>query len=281
MSRVSTPGRIGLLPTRPPSGCETGTKKIMESIAISLFLLLCLSGSASLGYLLRTKLPPEHFADDSREVLKLAMGLVATMAALVLGLLTASAKSGFDLLTSEVQQGAAKIIQLDRALVRYGPEAKALREELKALITLRLQLNWPEEYPASGPAKVSESPSVQEQFLDHLDSLEPINNGQRDLKSAAVQIWHDLLATRWLAYSQAARPLPTVFLIVMGLWLSVLFAGFGLLAARNATTAAGLIVCAVVVSTSVFLILEMNRPLDGVMKVSSSPLRYALSQLGR
>jgi len=253
----------------------------MQSIAISLLLLLCIFGSACLGMLLRTRLPTAHFNDDSKDMLKLAMGLVATMAALVLGLLTASAKTSFDVETSEVQQGAAKIIQLDRLLARYGPEAKPVRDELKALIALRLQLTWPEEYPASGSAKPSESPVVQERFLDHLDALEPKNDTQRDLQSAAVQLWHDLLATRWLVYSQAARPLPTPFLIVMGLWLSVLFAAFGLIAARNATTVAGLLVCAVVVSTSVFLILEMNRPLDGLIKISSLPLRYALSQLGR
>ena len=93
----------------------------MQSIAISLFLLLCIFGSACLGMLLRTRLPTAHFNEDSKDVLKLAMGLVATMAALVLGLLTASAKTSFDVETSEVQQGAAKIIQLDRLLARYGP----------------------------------------------------------------------------------------------------------------------------------------------------------------
>jgi hypothetical protein len=251
----------------------------MQSIAISLFLLLCIFGSACLGMLLRTRLPTAHFTDDSKDVLKLAMGLVATMAALVLGLLTASAKSGFDVQTSEVQQGAAKIIQLDRVLARYGPEAKPVRDELGALIALRLQLAWPEEYRASGSANASEGP-VQSDF-DHQMRVEPKSNAQRELQSTAVQIWHDLLATKWLVYSQAARPLPTPFLIVMGLWLSVLFAAFGLIAARNATTVAGLLVCAVVVSTSVFLILEMNRPLDGLIMISSSPLRYALSQLGR
>jgi len=253
----------------------------MQSIAISLFLLVCIFGSACLGMLLRTNLPAKHFTDDAKDVLKLAMGLVATMAALVLGLLTASAKTGFDVQTSEVQQGAAKIIQLDRTLARYGPEAKPLRDELKALITLRLQLTWPEEYRSAGSVNVSENPVVQERFIDRLDALEPTNNGQRDLQSTAVQIWHDLLATRWLVSSQAVRPLPALFLIVMFLWLSVLFAGFGLIAARNATTISGLLVCAVVVSTSVFLILEMNRPLDGLIKISSSPMRYALSQLGR
>src|SRR4030095_10975338 len=249
----------------------------MQSIVISALLLMGMFGSACFGMLLRRKLPAAHFTDEAKDVLKLAMGLVVTMAALVLGLLTASAKNGFDLQTSEVQQSAAKIIELDRTLARYGPAAKPIRDELKALISLRLRLSWPEE-DRSMSDKVPESPIVQERFLDHLDALEPKNNAQRDLQSAAAQTWHDLMATRWLVYSQAARPLPTLFLLVMSLWLFVLFAGFGLIAARNATTTSALLICAVIVSTSVFLILEMNRPLNGIIKISSSPLRYALSQ---
>ena len=253
----------------------------MQSIVIALIVLVCMFSGACLGMLLRRRLPDDHFSDDARDVLKLAIGLVATMAALVLGLLTASAKGGFDLQTSEIQQSAAKIIQLDRLLARYGPEATAVRGQLKELIALRLQLSWPEEMPTSARGEASENPSTQEGFLDRLDALEPRNDIQRDLRATAVQVWHDLLATRWLVYSQAARPLPTPFLVVMALWLSVLFAGFGLLTARNRTTIAAMFVCAVVVSTSIFLILEMNRPLDGLIKISSSPLRYALSQLGR
>jgi hypothetical protein len=183
--------------------------------------------------------------------------------------------------TSEVQQSAAKIIQLDRTLARYGPEAKPIRDELKALVALRLELSWPEENRTPTSGIVSESPVVQERFFDHLNALEPANNVQRELQLAATQTWNDLMATRWLVYSQAARPLPMLFLLVMSVWLFVVFAGFGLIAARNATTTSALLICAIVVSTSIFLILEMNRPLEGIIKISSSPLRYALSQLGR
>jgi hypothetical protein len=236
---------------------------------------------AWLGLLLRARLPAGHFSDDAKDVLKLAMGLVATMAALVIGLLTASAKSGFDVQTGEVQQGAAKIIQLDRVLARYGEDSKGIRERLKALIALRLQLTWPEESTATATAEEWEALRAQEQFIDQIRALTPQNDAQRDLQSSALQIWGELLATRWLVYSQAARPLPTPFIVVMGLWLSLLFTGFGLLARRNATVVVGILVCALVVSTSIFLILEMNRPLEGLIKISSAPLRYALAELGR
>ena len=96
----------------------------MQSLTISSIVFACVFGSALLGMLLRTTVPDHHVSQDSKDVVKMAMGLLATMAALVLGLLTASAKSSFDTVDSEVQQSAAHIILLDRVLAQYGPAAR-------------------------------------------------------------------------------------------------------------------------------------------------------------
>ena len=77
------------------------------------------------------------------------------------------------------------------------------------------------------------------------------------------------------------RSIPVPFLVVLVLWLVVIFASFGLFAPRNATVVAVLVLCALSASGAIFLILEMDRPFEGLMKVSDVPLRYALSQLGR
>src|SRR6185503_5998663 len=88
----------------------------------------CVFGAALLGMLLRYVLPEHHFSSDTKDTVKLAMGLVATMAALILGLLVASAKSTYDAESSGVTQMAAKIIFLDRVLANYGDETKEARE---------------------------------------------------------------------------------------------------------------------------------------------------------
>jgi hypothetical protein len=84
-----------------------------------------------------------------------------------------------------------------------------------------------------------------------------------------------------LLIQQGEGSIPTPFLVVLVLWLAILFAGFGLLSARNATVVATLVICALSVSGAIFLIEEMNRPLEGLMKISGAPLRNALDHLGQ
>jgi len=73
-------------------------------------------GGAVLGSILRDVLPKEHISDESRDIVKVALGLIATLAALVLGLLVATASSSLGTKVQEVQQAAAKIILIDRNL---------------------------------------------------------------------------------------------------------------------------------------------------------------------
>jgi hypothetical protein len=253
----------------------------MSSIAITSIVFTCVFGSALLGLLLRVKLPQNHLSQDSKDVVKLAMGLIATMAALVLGLLTASAKSSFDTQNDEVKQSAAKIILLDRALAHYGPETKEVRELIRHTIGLRLDLTWPEDSSKPGKLDAPEQVLASEGIYDRIRALSPQNDAQRELQAKALQISGDLLGTRWLLLTQSSSPIPMPFLVVLVFWLSILFASFGLFAPRNATVIAALVLSAVAVSGSTFLILEMSRPFEGMIKISSAPVRYALSQLGK
>src|SRR5215475_9532192 len=117
----------------------------MSELAIALIVFSCIFGSALLGLFLRGMLPEHHLSSESKDVVKLAMGLIATMAALVLGLLTASAKSSFDLQNAETVHTAADIIRLDRALARYGPETKGIRDLIKQVVAYRVHMTWPED----------------------------------------------------------------------------------------------------------------------------------------
>src|SRR5258708_1626786 len=96
----------------------------MSSLAISGIVFACVFGGVLLGMLIRALLPDHHLAPDSKEIVKLGMGLIGTLTALVLGLLVASAKSAFDAQRAELTQISANIIFLDRTLALYGPETK-------------------------------------------------------------------------------------------------------------------------------------------------------------
>jgi hypothetical protein len=196
-------------------------------------------------------------------------------------LLTASAKSSFDVQNAETVHSAADIIRLDRALARYGPETKEIRDLLKRAVECRIDLTWSDDGSTTGRLDSPEMTRVTEGLEDKIRELSPRNDLQREYKSRALQISGELLATRWLRIAQLSNPVPFLFLVILVFWLSILFGTFGLFAPRNATVIAALVLCAVAVSGSIFLILEMHRPFEGLMKISPAPMRYALSQLGQ
>lgn len=253
----------------------------MSPQAIAVLAFACVFGGALLGMLIRSRLPEHHVSGDARDVMKLGIGLIATMTALVLGLLTASAKSAFDTENAEIRSSAANLVLLDRTLAHYGPDAAPLRAMLKAVVAKRLEVTW----PARGDQPVQmDSAELQhggEAIEDGLRMLQPATDAQRALQAKSISVTSDLLKSRWLVMGQAAgSAIPMPFLIVVVFWLSVVFACFGMLAPANGTLAAVLALSAMSVAAAVYLILEMDRPFAGLIRVSGDPLRYALSQMG-
>ena len=112
----------------------------MSSLAIASIVFVCVFASAMLGLYLRGLLPDHHLSKDSLDVVKLATGLIATMAALVLGLLISSAKSSFDRINDELVQNAARIVEIDRTLADYGPDTAELRATIKHDYTIIVEL---------------------------------------------------------------------------------------------------------------------------------------------
>jgi hypothetical protein len=249
----------------------------MGSDSIAAIVLGLAFGGAMLGMKLRRVLPDDHLSSDSKDVVKLAMGLVATMAALVLGLLTGSAKSTFDTLDGELKQTSVNVIILDHSLAHYGPETKDIRDLIRAALVSRLATIWPEE--VSDLARTPKLPGDIEGLEDRIRGLAPQNDAQRALRARALQSAAEVLRTRWLMFGGGGNSVQTPLLIVLTFWLTALFASFGVLAPRNMTVIVVLFVAAMSVSGSVFLILEMNQPMQGLLKVSSAPLRYALEHI--
>src|SRR5213593_3513060 len=117
----------------------------MNTTLTAAIVFVCLVGTVLLGRILRRILPEHHLSADSRDAVKLAMGLVATMAALVLGLLVSSAKGSYDTERSEVIQMAAKVAFFDRLLAIYGPEAADARARFHEAAEGAVRQIWPAE----------------------------------------------------------------------------------------------------------------------------------------
>jgi hypothetical protein len=233
-----------------------------------------------LGMALHRWLPEEHIGESSKDIVKLVMGLIATMAALVLGLLIASAKTSYDTQSGELVHASAQIIQLDRLLSVYGPEARPARGQLRATMERVIDHVWPSDTGASPNLALAGSTTAPKDVFTAIASLDPQTNGQRFAQSKALEIATDLSQTRILLYEQSIGSLPWPFLVVLVFWLVILFLAFGLFAPRNATVFATLFVGSLSVAGAIFLILELDQPYAGLMRLSAAPLRAAVAQVG-
>lgn len=243
----------------------------MSPFVTSLIAFACVYGGALLGCALR--IPEQHRDAESRDVLKVATGLIGTMAALVLGLLVASAKGSYDRQENELTTVCAEVALLDRALAHYGPEAADAREKLRSTVQGAFSQLWTHEAHAPSPAG--------EDLYGAIESLPAANETQRAIKSSASQIAVGLGRTRWLMHAQSRSSISTPLLVIVVFWLTILFVSFGVYARPNATVHVALFVGALSVAAAIFLILEMDRPFDGLIEISQAPLRDVLSRIGR
>jgi hypothetical protein len=250
----------------------------MSAMAIGWIVFAIVFGGALLGMFVRALLPDHHLSTDSKDTVKLGMGLIGTMAALVLGLLVASAKSSYDTRTSEITQMSTNVILLDRIMAHYGSETKEARELLRQSVVQFIDQIW--SGARSRPTQ-SAQPGRAEGLYERIQALSPQNESQRWIQAQALTIAISLGQTRWLLVGQSGSSIPVPFLVVLVFWLAVIFVSWGLFAPRNATVIATLFVCALSFSCAVFLILELDRPFEGLIQISSAPMRDALAVLGR
>jgi hypothetical protein len=235
-------------------------------------------GGIVLGALLRTTLPQHHLSKDSQDVVRLGVGLIATIAALVLGLLIAAAKGSFDTQSGQVKQITADMILLDLLLEKYGPEALPIRVEMRSVIGPLADRLWHEKLAdAAGPiAKDTKAEGV----YVAIQALSPKNDLQRSLQSRAAQISTDLAQIRLLLFAESDSAIPAPFIAILAFWLIIIFASFSLFAALNVTVFSFLSLFALSASCAIFLILELSQPFTGLLMIPSAPLRNALGPIG-
>jgi hypothetical protein len=248
----------------------------MGSITISLIVLAFVFGGALLGMFLRSALPQQHLTDASKDIVRLAVGLVVTMCAMTLGLLVSSAKGAYERQSMELTEVSAKIVFLDRILAHYGPETREARELLRADVVHVLDQVWSEGHTVMDPSSVG-----VDVLYDKIQELSPKDDAQRSIRAEALGLALAVGRMRWLMYEQKATAVSKPLLVVLVFWLTIVFVSFGLFAPKNPIVVATLFICAFAVSGAILLILEMYTPYGGLIQISSAPLRAALAQLGR
>jgi len=252
--------------------------QIVHAVGVGLLVFACIFGAGLLGMHLRVGLPEQHLTAETKDTVRFGMGFVATMAALLLGLLVASAKGSYDIKKSEMTQIAARIVVLDRMLAHYGPETAETRELLRRATGSVISRMWPNKMFQHAQLDPSASPG--EVLYDSIQKLSPQNDLQRALKSQALGAAVDLGQARWLLFEQEGSSISTPMLVVVVFWLAIIFLSFGLFAPSNKIVITTLLLAALSVSGAIFLLLELDQPFDGLIQISSEPMHKALSHLG-
>ncbi len=249
----------------------------MNASAVSGIIFALTLGGIFLGSMLRWTLPKHHLSEDAQNTVRLGVGLLATIAALVLGLLIAAAKSSFDTQNAQLKQITADLILLDNILAQYGPEARPIREQMRGTVGAFADRLWREkETTVRGPFETNAA--AEKIYLD-IQKLSPQNELQRALQSRAAQLSNDLAQTRLLLFVESDNLVPAPFLAILAFWLVIIFASFSLFSSLNVTVFTCLSLFALSSACAIFLILELSQPFTGLLMISSAPLRNALAPL--
>jgi hypothetical protein len=224
-------------------------------------------------------LPGHHLSTDDKDVVRLGTGLIGTIAALVLGLLIASAKSSYDTQSTQVTQMTSNIVLLDNLLAEYGSDTHEVRDLLRRSIVVLADRMWRENSSDAAKANPFEASGAGEESFAKLQQLSPQNDSQRSLQGRAIQIATDIAQTRLLLFAQTNKSIPMPFLVVLIFWLTIIFGSFGLFAKPSATIFGSLFVFALSAAGAIYLVLELGQPFSGLMQISNVPLRDALMPL--
>jgi hypothetical protein len=247
----------------------------MSSILLSSLALGCILAGILLGGLL----PGDRLSSEAKEVIRLSTGLIGTIAALVLGLLIASAKSSYDTQSGQVRQITANIVLLDLILSQYGAEATDARQALRRNTDAMVKQIW------SPGTRASDEPfRVNAEGLDLYEktqALKPATDAQRNLQTRAIQLITDTAQARLLLFTQAKEPIPLPFLAILIFWLTMIFASFSLFARPGPLVIGTLAVFALSATGAIYLILELGQPFTGLLVIPSDPVSHALAPISR
>jgi hypothetical protein len=253
----------------------------MGPLATGAIAFACVLSAALVGMVFHTRVPDEYQGGDSKDVVRLVMGLVVTTVALALGLLVGSSKSFYDTQNAEMAQIAANYIMLDRILDYYGPEAADARAELRTVLAHQLERPGRLMAPSKTYIDIRSGAQMGDTLFERVQKLSPKDDNQRYYKQQSLNLGIQLGEIRWLMYEQNTVPFPRFLLVTLVGWLIVLFGSFGIFAPRNPLVLAGLFASATVVCGAILLILAMYHPQGVLIRVSDAPLRAAMAQLER
>jgi hypothetical protein len=256
--------------------------------SVILFAILC--ASSALGFFVHRRLPERHRSAQSMALVQLAITLLVTFTAIVLGLVTTSVKAGFDAAYNARGEDAAQLAQMDRCLRDYGPETAPIRAQLRSYAAAVIASTWPDEpppvgvtYPNTSNMPLTGEDPVLANLMNEVGletrSLQPKDSVHQNLMAACVQQYHDLVQARWKVIEGVRGSISAPFYWVLVFWLALLFGTFCLTAPPNPLVVTVIALCALSITVVVFVILDLDEPYGGLFSVPSTSMRNALADM--
>ena len=245
----------------------------------SLGAAACVFTGGIAGLQLHRVLPAAHLTRETQDVVRLGTGMLSVLASLVLGLLISTAKTSYDTTDRAMRAFAADLILLDETLRDYGDTARTPRDLLRDYTRQAREDHWPASSGKAANIDNRQTGLRLERVRERIRALEPTDAGQTWLRDEALRINSSLLQQRWLLIEQEG---PTVRPLVLGIlvsWIFFIFASFGLNAPGHTTVVAAFLVCSLAIGCAVFLILELDQPFAGILRVSSQPMDNVLRHM--
>ena len=248
----------------------------MISIAFGLGVFALLSVTALTALCLHPRLPDHQLSKETQDAVKVGVGMVVVLSALVLGLLIASVKSTFDTAARDLKHFSTQIVLLDRTLRAYGPPTDSARALIQQYVEQALAGTW----PSNNEPQVVDDPRAEQliyRLQDAILTLVPETSRERTLDDEMKGEVRRLIELRWTLVEEATASLNVPLVSVLVIWLTLIFASFGYNAPRNVLVMMTFILCAASIGGALFLVVQMDRPFDGLIKVSPTPLQNALA----
>jgi hypothetical protein len=252
---------------------------VLNAITTSLVVAGCIFGGGLGGLALHRVLPETHLTRETQDVVRLGTGMLSVLASLVLGLLIATAKSSFDTTDGEIRAYGADLILLAETFRDYGPDAAVPAATLRDYTQRLLDDDWPASGERRFTAEDTRAGALMEHVREQIRALTPGDAGATWLRDQALMVSTSLLRQRWLLIEQAEPSVRGVILAVLVTWITLIFVSFGLNAPRNGTVITAFFVCSMAIGGSIFLILQLDTPFDGIIRISSRPITTALAHM--
>jgi CDP-diglyceride synthetase len=251
---------------------------MFNPLVVGFIVFAVVLAGALAGWVIKQLLPKHHLTEETKNVVSVSMAVVATVSALVLGLLISNANTKFSVFEGEVTALSAEILRLDQILRRYGPDTNVARETLRQYAeqkTADLFPNDPGNIRLGNPSTYD----LLQRLEDLLLALKPATPRDQWWLGQATNLAAKIGDTRWLLAQQTGEGTPKAFVALLVFWLALLFASFGLFAPHNLTSAAILTLCALAVAGAVGMFLELEQSFGRLVHISPQPMHQAIAVL--